>query len=249
MEYDLHGKIALISGCSQGLGYECVKLLARHGADIFGVSIGDDSSLKKEVEGMGRKYHSLTISLTTPDAIHMVIKEVLAAYGKIDILLNFAAILKKNETLSIRRQEWNTAMDINVTAAFILSQEVIKIFRKQGMGGKIINAGGILPFDTSEYCTYYTGKGALEAMTKYLAYEFAADNIQINTLQFGFMATGAKLQQCEGNEVDTSILQRIPAARWGEAKDIEGAVLLLASNKSDYITGACIPIDGGYSIR
>ena len=95
MKLELAGKVALVSGCSQGLGYACVRTLARYGADIFGVSIGDDSALKKEVEALGRSYHSLTVSLTTPGSIHEVMKEVLAAYGHVDILLNFAGILKK----------------------------------------------------------------------------------------------------------------------------------------------------------
>ena len=151
MNLELDGRVALVSGCSQGLGYACVRTLARHGADIFGVSIGDDSALKKEVEAMGRSYHSLTVSLTTPGSIHDVMKEVLAAYGHVDILLNFAGILKKEDTLEISRQAFQSALDINVTAAFTLSQEVIRQFIKQGHGGKIINASGILPYGTSEY--------------------------------------------------------------------------------------------------
>lgn len=249
MEFDLAGKVALVSGCSQGLGYACVCALARQGADIFGVSIGDDHSLKKEVEEMGRSYHSLTISLTTPGAINDVMKEVLAAYGHIDILLNFAGILKKEDTLEITRKAFQTALDINITAAFFLSQVVIKQFLKQGKGGKIINAGGILPYHTNEYSAYYVSKGAVEAMTRYLACEFSKDDIQINTISFGFMTSGSTLQRCDGEQYDTSILNDIPAKRWGCYKDAEGLVLLLASSKSNYITGACIPIDGGYSIH
>lgn len=248
MEFELNGKIALVSGCSQGLGYACALTLARHGANIFGVSIGDDSELKKEVEAIGRTYHSLTISLTTPGAIHTLMKEILAVYDHVDILLNFAGILKKEDTLSITRQEWNTAFEINVSAAFTLSQEVIKQFRKQGHGGKIINASGVLPYHTSEYCAYSAGKGAIETMTKYMAHEFACDQIQINAIHIGFMTCGNRLQNGDGGEEDTSILQNIPARRWGNEKDMEGLILLLATHASDYITGACIPVDGGYSI-
>ena len=114
MNLELDGRVALVSGCSQGLGYACVRTLARHGADIFGVSIGDDSALKKEVEALGRSYHSLTVSLTTPGSIHDVMKEVLAAYGHVDILLNFAGILKKEDTLEISRQAFQSALDINL---------------------------------------------------------------------------------------------------------------------------------------
>lgn len=248
MEFSLSGNVALVSGCSQGLGYACVKTLAQYGADIFGVSIGDDSELKKEVEAMGRKYHSITVSLTTPGAIHGLMKEVLAVYQHIDILLNFAGILKKEDTLAIHREEWNAVFDINVSALFTLTQEVIKQYRKQGHGGKIINASGVLPYDTSEYCAYSSSKGAIEAMTKYLAYEFAVDQIQINAITFGFMTSGNCLQSGDGGETDTSILREIPARRWGNERDVEGLLLLLASSASDYITGTCIPIDGGYSI-
>lgn len=249
MEFDLKGKVALVSGCSQGLGYACVLTLAKHGAEIFGVSIGDDSHLKEEVEALGGKYSSLHLSLTTPGAIHSVMKEVLGTYGRIDILLNFAGVLKKEETLNLTKLEWNSAMDINISATFFLSQEVIKQFIKQGHGGKIINASGILPLHTSEYCVYSTSKGAVDNMSKYLAYEFGKDNIQVNTIQFGFMSCGTALQKGEGDELDTSLLKQIPAARWGCYQDIDGIILLLSSPQSDYITGACIPVDGGYSIR
>lgn len=248
MDFNLEGKTALVTGCSQGLGYASVLTLARHGADIFGVSIGDDSELKKEVENMGRRYHSVTVSLTTPGAIHSLMKEVLAAYGHIDILLNFANILKKEDTLQITRQEFDTAIDLNITAAFFLTQEVIKQFQKQGTGGKIINASGILPYDTSEYCVYATSKGAIDQMTRYLAHEFAGRQIQINSVIIGFMTDGTRLQCGNGGEVDETILKQIPAGRWGSYRDLEGLILLLASNASDYITGACIPVDGGYSI-
>lgn len=172
MDMNLYGKVALVSGCSQGLGYHAALALAKQGADIFGVSIGDDSSLKKAIEATGRNYHSFTISLTTPGAIHQVMKEALAAYGHIDILLNYAAILKKEETLELTKLEWNSAYDINVSAAFFLSLEVIRQFQKQGHGGKIINATGILPRHTSAYCAYAISNGAIEAMTRYLAMEF-----------------------------------------------------------------------------
>ena len=248
MKLELAGKVALVSGCSQGLGYACVRTLARYGADIFGVSIGDDSALKKEVEALGRSYHSLTVSLTTPGSIHEVMKEMLAAYGHVDILLNFAGILKKEDTLKISRQAFQSALDINVTAAFTLSQEVIRQYIRQGYGGKIINASGILPYGTNEYCAYFTSKGAVEAMTKYMAHEFAGQNIQINAITLGFMNEGNKLQSGEGQQDDVSILQDIPAGRWGTWEDLDGLLLVLCSGAGSYINGACIPLDGGYSI-
>lgn len=248
MDFHLHHKVALISGCSQGLGAACARTLAKHGADIFGVSIGDDSSLKKEIEAMGRSYHSLTISLTTPGAIREVMKEALAAYGHIDILLNFAGILKKENTLEMKRESFEKALQINVIAAFTLSQEVIRQFQKQGHGGKIINASGILPRETSEYCAYVTSKGAMEAMTSYMANEFASENIQINAIALGFMSDGNPLQNEDDAHGDTSLLQKIPAKRWGMNEDLDGVLLLLASPAGDYINGACIPLDGGYHI-
>lgn len=162
MELNLQGKVALVSGCSQGLGYACVIALAKSGADIFGVSIGDDDELQKKVEALGRKYHSVQISLTTPGNIRTLMKEVLAAYGHVDILLNFAGILKKENTLTLSRQAFQTAMDINVTAAFTLSQAFILQLLKQETGGKIINASGIQPYDTTDYCDITPAKGQLK---------------------------------------------------------------------------------------
>ena len=135
-----------------------------------------------------------------------------------------------------------------MTAAFTLSQEVIRQYISQGHGGKIINASGILPYGTNEYCAYFTSKGAVEAMTKYMAHEFAGQNIQINAITLGFMNEGNKLQSGEGQQDDVSILQDIPAGRWGTWEDLDGLLLVLCSAAGSYINGACIPLDGGYSI-
>lgn len=246
--FDLSGKVALVSGCSQGLGYACVLTLARHGADIFGVSIGDDSHLKKEVEAYGVKYHSMTLSLTTPGAMDTLMKEVLSTYGHLDILLNFAGIMKKEAVLACTPNSWDSLMEINLKASFFLSQAVIQQFLKQGHGGKIINASGILPRECGDFTMYSTSKGGVEAMTKALAVQFAKEDIQINAIRFGFMTTGTSLQAEDNGHYDHSILKCIPANRWGSYKDVDGLLLLLASTASNYITGCCIPVDGGYSI-
>lgn len=248
--FDLTGKVALVSGCSQGLGYACVLTLARAGADIFGVSIGDDSTLKKEVEGLGRSYHSLTISLTTPGAIEQTLKEVLAAYGHVDILLNFAGIVRKEKTLNIKDEDWDAVLNINLKASFFLAQAIIAQFLKQGHGGKIINAASVLPMgDEHEQLPFTASKGGIEAITKALAYEYANVDIQVNAISFGFMTTGTTLQTWEGDHYDHQLLSRIPAKRWGTYKDVDGLLLLLASSASNYMTGCIIPIDGGYSIQ
>lgn len=248
--FDLTGKVALVSGCSQGLGYACVLTLARAGADIFGVSIGDDTHLKEEVEKEGRRYHSITRSLTTSGAIEEVMKEVCAVYGHVDILLNFAGIVRKEATLQIQEECYDAVMDINLKACFFLSQAVIKQFLKQGQGGKIINASSILSQQSSnDFLPFTASKGGLEAITKALANEFAQEDIQVNAISFGYMTTGTSLQVDAEGEYDHSILKRIPAQRWGCYKDVDGLLLLLASSASNYITGCIIPIDGGYSIH
>lgn len=248
--FDLSNKVALVSGCSQGLGYACVLTLARAGADIFGVSIGDDSHLKKEVEALGRRYHSLTLSLTGEGAIDTVMKEVLAVYHRVDILLNFAGILKKQDTLEVSSCNYDALMNINLKACFFLSQAVIKQFLKQGSGGKIINASSVLSDSSkNQFIPFITSKGGLNALTRGLANEFAKDNIQVNAISFGYMTTGTSLQTIENGEYDPAILNQIPAARWGCYKDVDGLLLLLASSASNYITGCIIPVDGGYSIH
>lgn len=248
--FDLTGKVALVSGCSQGLGYACVCTLARAGADIFGVSIGDDSHLKEEVEACGRRYHSLTLSLTTPGAIEQVMKECLGVYQHVDILLNFAGIVRKERTLQINEACWDAILDLNTKSLFFLTQAVIKQMLQQGHGGKIINASSVLTNRSSnDYLPFTASKGALEAMTKAFANEFASEDIQVNAISFGYMTTGTSLQELEYGEVDHTILKNIPAGRWGCYKDVDGLLLLLASSLSNYITGCIIPIDGGFSIH
>lgn len=248
--FELHGKVALVSGCSQGLGYACVLTLARAGADIFGVSIGDDSHLKVEVEALGRTYHSLTLSLNTPGAADTCMQSVLSTYGKVDILLNFAGIVRKEKTLEVSEACYDAVLDINLKACFFLSQAVIKQFLKQGHGGKIINASSILSHQSSnDYLPFTASKGGLEAITRAMANEFAQDDIQVNAISFGYMTTGTSLQVETDGSIDHQILERIPAKRWGCYKDVDGLILLLASSASNYMTGCIIPIDGGYSIH
>ncbi|MCI8541587.1 MAG: SDR family oxidoreductase [Erysipelotrichaceae bacterium] len=248
--FDLSGKVALVSGCSQGLGYACVLTLARAGADIFGISIGDDSRLKKEVEECGRRYHSLHASLTTPGVIDTLIKECLAAYGKIDILLNFAGVVRKKDMETISEADYDAVMDINTKACFFLTQSVIAVMKRQNSGGKIINASSILPVHgSSSFLPFVVSKGAIEAMTKALAAEYAKDDIQVNAISFGYMTTGTSLQTEENGSYDHHILAQIPAERWGCYKDVDGLLLLLASSASNYMTGCIIPIDGGFSIH
>lgn len=246
-QYPLEGKTALISGASQGLGYAMALVLARLGANIFTVSIGDDSRLKEEVEQCGRKYHSLTLSLTTQGACDQIMKEIMSVYGRVDILLNFAGMLKKMDTLELNMEDFNQTLQLNVTSTFLLSQSVIKQFMKQKEGGKIINASGVMPTNNN-FIAYYTSKGAIEAMTRYLAYQYAKDDIQVNAISFGFMTTGTSLQSMDATHYDETILKDIPAGRWGTYKDVEGLVALLCCRKSNYITGLTIPVDGGYSL-
>ena len=248
--FDLSGKIALVSGCSQGLGYACVLTLARAGADIFGVSIGDDSHLKQEVEACGRRYHSMVANLTTPGVIDQVVKECMAIYGGIDILLNFAGIVRKSPTLEVSAESYDAVMDINTKACFFLSQAVIKVMLQKGHGGKIINASSVLSQRFgNDFLPFIASKGAIEAITKALANEYGEHDIQVNAISFGYMTTGTSLQMNENGTYDHSILAQIPAKRWGCYKDVDGLLLLLASSASNYMNGCIIPIDGGFSIH
>lgn len=245
---DLSGKVALISGCFQGLGYAAAVALAKCGADIFSVGIGDDTALRVEIERLGRRYASIHCDFESDIAIHNAMDAVLAEYHHIDIMLNYAALVHKTKTLNSAHEAWDEIVTHNVKSIFFLSQAVIKQFMRQNKGGKIINVSSLMAHVSSdEYAAYTACKGAMEALTRSLANEYGKYSIQVNAIAPGFMISGTRLQQKPNGDFDSTLKERIPARRWGTYKDIEALTILLSSKGSDYINGCIIPLDGGYS--
>lgn len=250
--FRLNGKVALVTGASRGLGQAMAVGLAEAGANIAVLDRTPDCNETCDlVKKAGRRYTSISCDLySTPvSGLNDVVNTVVQELGSIDILVNNAGIIRRTPALEFSEDDWDTVLQINLKAVFFLSQAVARRMVPQGHG-KIINIASMLSYQGGILVPSYTAaKSAVMGITRALANEWAALGINVNAIAPGYMATDntAALRADEGRS--TSILARIPAGRWGEPSDLQGAAVFLASAASDYLNGATIPVDGGWLAR
>ncbi len=249
-QFKLDGKVAIVTGASQGLGRAMAIALAEAGADIIGVSHSGNPSTGEQVEQLGRRYLNVKADLTSMDAIPEVIDAAMSAFGRIDILVNNAGIIRREEALDFTEKDWDDVMNINLKVVFFLSQQVAKIFKEQGHGGKIINIASMLSFQGGVRTASYTAsKSAISGITRLLANEWAKYDIQVNGLAPGYMATENTKELRQDEDRSDAILERIPQGRWGTGDDLKGPIVFLASDSSNYMNGFTLAIDGGWLAR
>jgi 2-dehydro-3-deoxy-D-gluconate 5-dehydrogenase len=244
--FDLTGKRALVTGANTGLGQAIAVGLAEAGADIVAVGRSAPDETAALVARAGRKLTAVAADLSTTQPIARVAEEA----GAVDILVNNAGIIRRADSLEFSEEDWDAVMDTNLKVAFFLSQAVARRWVAEGRGGKIINIVSMLSFQGGLRVPSYTAsKSGLAGLTKTLCNEWASKGINVNGLAPGYFATNntAALQADETR--NRQILERIPAARWGEPKDLAGAAVFLASAASDYMHGAIVPVDGGWLAR
>ncbi len=248
--FDLKGKVAIVTGAGKGLGLGIAKALAEAGADIVGVVHGSTESTKEIIEGLGRKYIEIQADLTKTDAIDKIIETVKKEFGRIDILVNNAGMIFREDAINYPEKAWDDVLNLNLRTIFFLSQKVAKEFIEQGEGGKIINICSMLSFQGGIRVPAYTAsKSALMGLTKALANEWAKNNINVNAIAPGYMATDNTAALRADENRSTEILDRIPAGRWGTPDDMAGAAIFLASKASDYVNGHTLAVDGGWLAR
>jgi 2-deoxy-D-gluconate 3-dehydrogenase len=196
------------------------------------------------------EFLDLRADLVTQNDIPYIIEKTLAHFGKINILINNAGIIRREDAVDFSEKDWDDVMNVNSKSLFFLSQTVAKQFIKQGKGGKIINIASMLSFQGGIRVPSYTAsKSAVMGLTKAMANEWAKYNINVNAIAPGYMATNntAALQADEAR--NAAILDRIPAERWGTPEDIAGPCVFLASDAANYINGYTIAVDGGWLAR
>jgi len=247
--FDLKGKIAVVTGASQGLGLGMVLGLAKAGATIVGVGISDMSETKASVEALGSKFLGIQANLLTLDDLDRIVSKVVDTFKTIDILVNNAGIIRREDSLEFSEKDWDDVMDINLKTVFFLSQKVAKVMKENG-GGKIINIASMLSFQGGIRVPSYTAsKSGIKGLTMLLANEWGQYNINVNAIAPGYMATNnTKALQADPMR-SKEILDRIPLGRWGLPSDLEGPVVFLASSASNYINGYTIAVDGGWLAR
>ncbi len=247
--FDLTGKVAIVTGANTGLGAGMALGLADAGADLVLVSRLGSSKTKEEVKKKGRKALDVIADLSTTSPIQMIVERALLEFGKIDILVNNAGIIRRAPAIEFSERDWDEVMSLNSKTVFFFSQAVAKDMMKRKYR-KIINISSLLAFQGGILVpSYAASKGAVAQLTKALANEWASCGINVNAIAPGYMATDNTKPLREDSVRSKSILDRIPAGRWGTPDDLKGAIVFLASSASDYMNGHVLVVDGGWMAR
>ena len=249
--FDLSGKTAVVTGCSRGIGKAMAAALAEAGADIIGVSstLQPGSEVEQEVKRFGRKFMSCQTNLGDRDDLYQSIAKIKSAHPVIDILINNAGIIKRNPAVSHTDEEWDSVLAINLDAAFILAREFGKEMVVRGQG-KIIFTSSLLSFQGGINVPGYTAsKSAIAGLVKALANEWASKGVNVNGIAPGYVATKNTEALREDAGRNQSILDRIPAGRWGTPDDFKGPVIFLSSAAAEYVHGEILTVDGGWMGR
>ena len=249
--FDLKGKTAIVTGGNGGIGLGIARGLADAGADIAVVGRNEAKSKTAAAELAARGVRAIAVvaDVTDKAAVASMVERVKRELGRIDILVNNAGINIRKAPQNLELEEWTSVIDTNLTSAFLCSKAVHPAMKEAG-GGKVINIGSMMSlFGASFAPAYAASKGGIVQFTRACACAWAADNIQANAILPGWIDTDlTKRARVEVGGLHERVLSRTPAARWGAIDDFAGIAVFLASPASDFITGAAIPVDGGYSI-
>jgi 2-deoxy-D-gluconate 3-dehydrogenase len=249
-QFSLKDKVALVTGARTGLGQGMALALAEAGADIVGVGSQPMPETRDKVEALGRKFLGIKANLISVEPIPAIIAQTVAAFGKVNILVNNAGIIRRTDAIDFAEPDWDEVLAINLKTVFFLSQAVAKQYIKQGTGGKIINIASLLSFQGGIRVPSYTAsKSGVLGITRALANEWAQYKININGIAPGYMVTNNTAPLRADQERSQAILERIPAGEWGTPADMQGPVVFLASAASDYVNGETIAVDGGWLAR
>jgi 2-deoxy-D-gluconate 3-dehydrogenase len=250
-KFDLSGKTALVTGCKRGIGKAMAEALADAGADIIGVSasLNEGSDVEKAVVALGRRFHAFQCDFSDRGALNAFIKKVKADHPVIDILVNNAGTILRAPAAEHSDEYWDTVIEVNLNAQFVLSREIGKDMVERGRG-KIIFTASLLTFQGGITVPgYAASKGGIGQLTMALSNEWAGKGVCVNAIAPGYIATDNTRALREDPDRASAILGRIPAGRWGEPEDFKGPVVFLASSASDYMSGHTMVVDGGWMGR
>ncbi|HUZ58072.1 MAG TPA: SDR family oxidoreductase [Hanamia sp.] len=249
--FDLTGKTALVTGCSRGIGKAMATGLAEAGVNIIGVSgtLKPGSDVEKEIKKSGREFTPYAIDLGNRKGLYKSIEKIKSKHPVIDILINNAGIIKRDPAAVHTDEEWDSVLTVNLDSSFILSREFGKEMIKR-KSGKIIFTCSLLSFQGGiNVPGYAASKGAVASLVKALANEWASKGVNVNGIAPGYIATKNTEALRDDEERSKSILDRIPAGRWGTPEDFIGPVIFLSSHASDYVDGEILTVDGGWMGR
>ena len=248
--FDLGGRVAIVTGGNGGIGLGMAAGLAQAGAAVVvaGRNAAKNAAAVKALEALGARAAAFAADVTDQAACRTLVAAALERFGRLDIIVNNAGINIRKQPQEYTLEEWKTVLDTNLTSAFLCSQAAYPALQKAG-SGKVINIGSMLSIFGAAFAgPYGASKGGMVQLTKSLACAWAKDNIQVNAVLPGWIDT--ELTRAARRDVPglhERVLARTPAGRWGDAADFGGIAVFLASSASDFVTGAAIAVDGGYS--
>jgi 2-deoxy-D-gluconate 3-dehydrogenase len=250
-QFDLSGRVAIVTGGNRGIGRGIAIGLARAGASVAVLARDDEKNraVLAELHQIGRPALALRLDVTDRAALAPAMARVERELNGLDILVNNAGIaILGGGVLTESAESWDATVETHLNASFLLSQLAARSMVKR-RSGKIINLASMYSFFGSSLVpSYSAAKGAIVQLTKSMAIEFAPHNIQVNAIAPGWIETDMTARVRE-SPMNDEILLRTPAGRWGQADEVSGAAIFLASRAADFITGVTLPVDGGYSIR
>ena len=244
--FDLTGQIALVTGSSRGLGFNMASALCGAGAEVvlWDVLTEELDSACDSLTQSGAKAHSRVVDVTDEKSVSEGIEQIIEDFGRLDILVNNAGITHRGGIDELSPQQWDEVLDTNLKGAWQCSRSVHPVMRSKGWG-RILNVASMFSsVGLPERSPYIASKGGMTALTRALAVEFAPDSILVNAL-----APGPFQTDMADSRARAKLKEAIPLRRWGQPEEIGAAAVFLCSEAASFITGATVPIDGGYTAR
>ena len=249
----LEGKVAIVTGAATGIGKAIAIRFAKEGAAVvidYVGSPGIPASAENEIAGFGGRCLAVAADVSNPDQVKSLIDSTVKTFGKLDIVVNNAGIEKKIAFVDYPLEEFRKILDVNLIGPFLVSQAAARQMIQQGNGGRLINISSVhedLPMPAN--AAYCISKGGLRMLTRTIAVELAKANITVNNIGPGAVFTPIDADVEAKPEMEKALMGEIPLNRWGKPEEIAGTAVYLASRASDFVTGATVRVDGGYSIR
>ena len=247
--FSLDGQTALVTGARRGIGKAMAVALAAAGADVIGVSAtmeASGSDVEREVTALGRKFRGYACDFADRESLYALIRRLRDDVPRIDVLVNNAGTIQRKPAAEHPDEYWDAVIEVNLNAQFILTREIGKDMLARGRG-KVVFTASMLSFQGGITVPgYAASKGGIAQLTKALANEWAGRGVNVNAIAPGYMATDNTAALRADEQRSRSILERIPAGRWGAPEDIAGPLVFLCSGASDYVHGTILPVDGGW---
>jgi gluconate 5-dehydrogenase len=247
--FALDGKVALVTGAGQGLGFEIAAALAEAGAHVVlnGRQAERLEAAATRIRRPGGEASPLAFDIADPPAVSAAFQQIAGGFGGLDILVNNVGIRHRHPLGEISIEDFRHVMDVNLTAAFQLAKEAVGLMAPRGHGRIIMVTSIAGPLGRPNDAAYIAAKGGLAAFARALAVEFGPQGITTNAIAPGYFSTETNAAMVEDPAVEEFVKRRIPLQRWGEPREIAGAAVFLASDAASYVNGVVLTVDGGLS--